>query len=91
MRKTEATFDGQRPTSKKIGADISDEELAERAMQEKLTDTSRLGSYKPKTLKAETDPDKMSPLLRAAHEAAEKRKRRRVTTDDAAAALGSRR
>lgn len=75
-----------------IGADISDHDMDDSATTEKLQDTRGLGSYKPKKVDVVTDPEKMSPLARAAYETLEnKKKRKGATTDDAAAALGARR
>ena len=70
-----------------IGADLTKDQMEDRAATERLTDTSRLGSVKPKPVVEEMDPDKMSPLARAAYET----KKKRMTTDDAAAALSKKR
>ena len=78
------------------GLSLTDEQVAKyvaiypmfRASADRLTDTSRLGSVRPKAVVAETDPEKMSPLVRASYEA---KKKRGVTTDDAAAALAKKR
>ena len=75
-------------TSSSVGPEVSDEELAGRRDKEKLTDTSRLGSYRPKAAVEETDPEKMSPLARAAYES---KRKKGVTTNDAAAALAKKR
>ncbi len=97
MGKVETTYVGNRATSKRIGEDLTDSDMADSAAKEKFTDTTPLvkaakeAAERRKKPPVVTEPEKMSPLVRAAALAAERRKKNRITTDDAAAALGSRR